>query len=98
MRRLRPRPLTPTDESNELSAFGPGHLAGQAVLDSVRAVLAFNQSQLDAASTRVAAIGYSGGALATGWAAALQPTYAPDVELIASSFGGTCVASSVRPR
>ena len=59
------------------------------MLDGIRASLAFNQSRLDPSTTRVASIGYSGGALATGWTSALQPTYAPELKLIAASFGGT---------
>ena len=95
-------------ESNELSAFAvgarsgrhaelmcAGHLAGHAVLDGIRATLNFNQSRLDPSSTRIASIGYSGGAFATGWAASLQPTYAPDVKLIAAAFGGACVCADL---
>jgi hypothetical protein len=33
--------------------------------------------------------GYSGGAQATGWAAELQPSYAPDVKLAGVTMGGT---------
>jgi hypothetical protein len=32
--------------------------------------------------------GYSGGAQVTGWAAQLQPTYAPDVKLTGAALGG----------
>lgn len=33
--------------------------------------------------------GYSGGAAAIGWAAALQPSYAPDINLAGAAHGGT---------
>ena len=39
-------------------------------------------------------IGYSGGAIATGWASALAPSYAPDVNsrLVGAAEGGVLVA------
>jgi hypothetical protein len=33
--------------------------------------------------------GYSGGAIASGWAAELQPTYAPEINLKGAALGGT---------
>jgi hypothetical protein len=34
-------------------------------------------------------VGYSGGAIATGWAAQLQPTYAPELAFVGAVAGGT---------
>lgn len=59
---------------------------GHAVLDAVRA--ARNLSGTDiTASSRVATWGYSQGGGATGSAAELQPSYAPDVQLAGSFVG-----------
>lgn len=66
------------------SVFMAGPQAGHAVLDGIRAVKNF-----DSAIGRWALSGYSGGAQATGWAAELQPAYAPDVRLAGVAMGGT---------
>ena len=61
-------------------------------LDSIRA--AFNASAVGIASdAKVALLGYSGGAIASEWAAELAPTYAPDVNarLIGAAIGGLLV-------
>ena len=77
-------------ETNELAAFGIGSLAAHGVLDGIRATLNFNSSSLSTATnaTKVAIHGYSGGGLASGWATQLQPTYAPEINLVAAAFGG----------
>ncbi|MFA1550572.1 lipase family protein [Actinomadura chokoriensis] len=70
------------------SVFMAGPQAGHAVLDGIRAVRNFGAGGLGAAN-EWALNGYSGGAQATGWAAELQPSYAPDVELAGVTMGGT---------
>ncbi|CAO3580806.1 unnamed protein product [Absidia cylindrospora] len=70
------------------AAFTVGAMAGHGVLDAVRAVLSSgNQTKIkaDAASQLW---GYSGGALATGWAVQLQPSYAPELKFIGAALGG----------
>ncbi|WP_433591200.1 lipase family protein [Nocardia sp. CA-145437] len=67
-------------------AFGASRLGGRIVLDGVRAVkqvpkLASQQSPITLA-------GYSGGGMATGAAAALQPSYAPELKLAGAAIGG----------
>ena len=59
-------------------------------LDSIRA--AFNSSTIDS-DAKVAMLGYSGGAIATEWAAEFAPTYAPDINerLIGAAMGGVLV-------
>jgi Secretory lipase len=59
-------------------------------LDSIRA--AFSSSTIPG-DARVAMLGYSGGAIATEWAAELAPTYAPDVDkrMIGAAIGGGLV-------
>ncbi|WP_040776552.1 lipase family protein [Nocardia pneumoniae] len=67
-------------------AFGAARLGGQIVLDGIRAA-----KQLPALGVQngpVAMTGYSGGGMATAWAAALQPSYAPDLRLAGAAIGG----------
>lgn len=63
-----------------------GRALGPNVLDAMRAA-----RQLDPVSLPVegpaAIVGYSEGGAAAGWAAQLQPTYAPDVPLVAVAAG-----------
>lgn len=62
---------------------------GYATLDSIRA--AFKAPAADLASdAKVALLGYSGGGIASEWAAELAPRYAPDVNrrLIGAAMGG----------
>ncbi len=67
-------------------ALGAGRLGGQITLDGIRA--AKQLPDLGVQQSPVALAGYSGGGLATAWAAALQPSYAPDVRLVGAAFGG----------
>jgi hypothetical protein len=61
-------------------------------LDSIRAATHSPATGLGP-GTRIGLIGYSGGAIATGWAAALAPRYAPDVNarLVGAAEGGLLV-------
>lgn len=68
------------------SAYGAARLSGMMTLDSVKAVQKVND--LGLADSPVAIAGYSGGGMATAWAAALQPSYAPDLKLAAAVAGG----------
>ncbi|RLV89155.1 Lipase 1 [Spathaspora sp. JA1] len=72
------------------SAFTAGRRSGQAVLDSVRAVLKSESITGIKKDAKVGLWGYSGGSLASGWAAALQPSYAPELKknLIGACLGG----------
>jgi hypothetical protein len=72
--------------------FAAGPEYGMATLDSIRAAthsLAVGLSP----RTRIGLFGYSGGAIATDWAAALAPRYAPDVnaQLVGAAEGGVLV-------
>lgn len=72
--------------------FAAGPEYGMVTLDSLRAVS--NSAATGVARTaRAGLIGYSGGAIATNWAAALAPTYAPDVNrrLVGAAEGGILV-------
>jgi acetyl esterase/lipase len=67
-------------------AFGAARLSGQITLDGIRAVQ--QVPELAVQHSPVAMAGYSGGGMATAWAAALQPTYAPELELAGAAVGG----------
>lgn len=75
------------DYEGPLASFVAGGQAGHATLDSIRAVLSakFGLSP----RSQYAMWGYSGGALASGWAAELQPEYAPELKFAGVAMGGT---------
>lgn len=75
------------DHSGPTSTFAVGRIAAPIVLDAMRAALAFEPARL-ADDTPIGMMGYSGGALATTWAAALQPTYAPELNIVGVAAGG----------
>lgn len=68
--------------------FAAGLQSGQATLDSVRLALREAPKVGLQTNAKYAMWGYSGGALACGWAAELQPTYAPELEFAGAAFGG----------
>ncbi|MDJ0394588.1 lipase family protein [Rhodococcus sp. G-MC3] len=68
------------------SAYGAAKLGGQIVLDSIRASQRFDPLQVQ--QSPVALAGYSGGGMATAWAAALQNDYAPELNIVGSATGG----------
>jgi pimeloyl-ACP methyl ester carboxylesterase len=68
------------------SAYGAAKMGGQIVLDSIRATQRFDPLQVQ--QSRVALAGYSGGGMATAWAAALQNDYAPELNIVGSAAGG----------
>ncbi|KAF2487708.1 secretory lipase-domain-containing protein [Neohortaea acidophila] len=70
------------------AAFSPGHLSGMGVLDSIRAVSSFASLGFTTSKPAVVAVGYSGGAIATG-TASLQSTYAPELNIKGFASGGT---------
>lgn len=67
-------------------ALGAARLGGQITLDGIRA--AKRLPELGLANSPVGMVGYSGGGIATSWAAALQPTYAPELRLAGAAIGG----------
>lgn len=70
------------------ASFTAGHQSGQATLDSVRAVLNAATKMGLSTGMKYAMWGYSGGALASEWAAELQPTYAPELSFSGAALGG----------
>ncbi|MEC3954693.1 lipase family protein [Nocardia sp. CDC153] len=67
-------------------AYGAAKLGGQITLDGIRAVQ--HVADLKVEHSPVAMAGYSGGGMATAWAAALAPTYAPELHLAGAAMGG----------
>ena len=84
-----------TDYQGPHMAYGHGPTEGPEVLDGIRAALNLPATAL--AGSKVAMIGYSGGGIATGWAAQLQPTYAPELHMVGAASGGTPADLSLLP-
>lgn len=84
--------VTVPDYEGPKSAYVAGKQAGQAVLDGVRATEGFQAAGLNGVATNVGLWGYSGGALASGWASELQPGYAPELNLKGVAEGGLPVS------
>lgn len=82
--------ITDTEGQNADFAAGPEY--GMTTLDAIRAVMRSGDVDMPDA-TRVGLVGYSGGAIATEWAAELAPRYAPDVNrlLVGATMGGVLV-------
>lgn len=76
------------DHEGPQAYFGVGRESGLIILDGIRAVRNFTEDKSVGADSPVGMSGYSGGAQATGWAAQLQPTYAPDAKLVGAAIGG----------
>jgi Secretory lipase len=78
------------DTEGQRADFAAGPEYGMNTLDSIRAALNSSAIPSDA---RIAMLGYSGGAIATEWAAELAPIYASDVNerLIGAAIGGVLV-------
>lgn len=63
-------------------------MSGHATLDAVRATLSLKDDILLPNNTQYAMWGYSGGALASEWAAELQVQYAPEMNFAGAALGG----------
>jgi len=89
---LAGRTVVVADTEGEGADFAAGPEYGFNTLDGLRAALASPATGL-ASTKKIGLIGYSGGAIATEWAAELAPTYAPDVnaKLVGAAIGGVLV-------
>jgi hypothetical protein len=89
---LAGRTVVVADTEGEKADFAAGPEYGINTLDSLRAALASSATGL-ASTKKIGLIGYSGGAIATEWAAELAPTYAPTVnsKLVGAAMGGVLV-------
>ncbi|KUJ23469.1 LIP-domain-containing protein, partial [Mollisia scopiformis] len=78
------------DYEGPLSSYCAGVQSGHSTLDSVRAVLQVaSEFGISNGTAKAALWGYSGGAMATGFAAELAASYAPDLHLAGVVEGGT---------
>lgn len=74
------------DHLGPTSAYGAAKLGGLITLDGIRAVQ--HVAELTVGRSPVALLGYSGGGMATAWAAAMAPHYAPNLRLVGAAEGG----------
>lgn len=68
--------------------WAAGINSGHGVLDGIRAAQSFPPAGLQGPRTPTVMWGYSGGALASQWANELQPTYAPELNILGVAIGG----------
>ena len=80
--------LNVPDYEGPLASFGAGVMSGHATIDSIRAVRSLHKRFALDANARYAMWGYSGGALASEWAAELQVQYAPEMSFAGAALGG----------
>ena len=80
--------VTVPDHEGPNNAFTSGRVEGHAILDGIRATLNYKKLGLNS-DAKVIGYGYSGGALATGWAASLHSQYAHELNVAGWSMGGT---------
>lgn len=73
------------DHLGPRSAYGAAKLGGLITLDGIRAV---QRAIHTTHHSPVAMAGYSGGGMATAWAAALAPRYAPELNIVGAAEGG----------
>lgn len=75
------------DHEGPNSAYAAGPLAGRITLDGIRAATSF--APLEVGTTApIGMYGYSGGSIATGHAAELHASYAPELNIVAAAEGG----------
>jgi triacylglycerol lipase len=74
------------DHGGPRGNWGASSQPGYCVLDGLRATLRTDRLELPA-DTPVALWGYSGGGLATGWAAEISTDYAPDLNIVGAVLG-----------
>jgi hypothetical protein len=81
------------DTEGQRADFAAGPEYGKNTLDSIRAVFSQESTVGLPSDASVALLGYSGGAIASEWAAEMAPSYAPDVNarLIGAAIGGVLV-------
>ncbi|MFK0202601.1 lipase family protein [Streptomyces lavendulae] len=81
------------DTEGQSADFAAGPEYGAITLDAIRAAIASPETGITS-DTRFGLIGYSGGAIATHWAAVRAPQYAPEInrKLVGFTEGGLLVA------
>jgi hypothetical protein len=89
---LADRTVVIADTEGQNADFAAGPEYGYNTLDSLKAAIASPATGLSS-TKKIAMIGYSGGAIATEWAAELAPSYAPSInsKLVGATMGGVLV-------
>ena len=80
--------VTVPDYEGENLDWGAGQESGYGTLDAIRATEHYLGV---ASSTQVGMLGYSGGSVATEWAAELAPSYASELHIVGTAIGGVPV-------
>ncbi|MEV0080278.1 lipase family protein [Nocardia neocaledoniensis] len=75
------------DHQGPNSAYAAGPLAGRITLDGIRAATGFAPLEVGEGGP-VGLYGYSGGSIATGHAAELHASYAPELNIVGAAEGG----------
>lgn len=75
------------DHQGPNSAYAAGPLAGRITLDGIRAATSFAPLEVGPTAP-VGLYGYSGGSIATGHAAELHASYAPELNIVGAAEGG----------
>ncbi len=80
------------DTEGEEADFSAGPVYGYNTIDSLRAALSSPATGLES-NAKIGLAGYSGGAIATEWAAQEAPTYAPEInsDIVGAAMGGVLV-------
>lgn len=76
------------DYEGPQAAFTVGPESAKGVLDSIRAVLKSGGLTGVSPNASTTLVGYSGGALASEWAAEFHSAYAPELDIIGAAIGG----------
>ena len=74
------------DHLGPTAAYGAAKLGGMITLDALRAIT--HVPSLGLQNSPIGLAGYSGGGMATAFAAALAPTYAPELNIVGVAEGG----------
>ncbi|QIW96607.1 hypothetical protein AMS68_002125 [Peltaster fructicola] len=80
--------VSTADYEGPNGSFTAGVQSGHATLDSLRAIFNYEDFEIYEPQTTYALWGYSGGALASEWAAELQGNYAPELQYAGAALGG----------
>lgn len=80
--------VTVPDHLGPRGQYLAGAMSAHATLDAIRATESFKSMGLAGAKTKVGLLGYSGGAHAVEWTSQLQPSYAPELNIVGTAAGG----------
>lgn len=75
------------DHQGPRSALSAGPISGKITLDGIRAAENFAPLGLAGTDTKVGLAGYSGGTIPTNFAAELEDSYAPELDIVGASSG-----------